>query len=302
MHKEAHRLKKKSIIFIMILLMLIGNDASRKAIVVEAGSDVSNTTFMEIPPFDYYISEDAKNTENDSIKLKLKSSKANKIIDDEDWFKKNKLSLKTYQVPNSYRNISGNLPEGIDVTWDDLIITSTFYDSSYIYCTYGSDFSEGYILNVYDSDTLEMEYSLNFSDYRYSPKYIKADYDFIQQKILWATIKDDILYISHAHSTYAKSSKNMNAYITAIDLTNMSILWRSKALLCNSYNFIIIDGVIICGYGFTDERDYLYQVDMNTGKVLSKTSLKSAVSYIVKKGNSLYVRTYNTDYIFNIIQ
>ncbi len=142
----------------------------------------------------------------------------------------------------------------------------------------------------------------DFSNYRYSPKYIKADYDYIEQKIDWAAIKDNILYVSNAHSTYAKSSKNMNAYITAINLDDMSILWRTKALVCNSSNFVITDGIIICGYGFTDESDFLYQIDMNTGNVVSKTFLKTAASYIMKKGNSLYVRTYNTDYKFSIIQ
>ncbi len=43
------------------------------------------------------------------------------------------------------------------------IITSAFYDSSYIYCTYGSDFSQGYILNIYDTSTLKMAFSLDFS-------------------------------------------------------------------------------------------------------------------------------------------
>ncbi len=40
----------------------------------------------------------------------------------------------------------------------------------------------------------------------------------------WAVIKDNVLFISHCHKTYAKSSNNMNAYITAIDLSDMSIM------------------------------------------------------------------------------
>ncbi|SHO47664.1 hypothetical protein SAMN02745217_01613 [Anaerocolumna xylanovorans DSM 12503] len=266
-----------------------------------ADSDAGNATVvMDKPSFGYYKSGKAVDKNNTPLKLKLKSSKANQVIDEDKWFQNNKLSLKTYQVPNQNWGVSGNLPKGIDKEWDQLIVTSAFYDASYIYCTYGSDFSEGYILNIYNAKTKKMVYSFDFSSYRYSPKYVKADYDFIQQRINWAVIKDNVLYVSHSHNTYAKSSNNQNAYITAIDLSDRSILWRTKALVSNASNFLIVDGVIICGYGFTGESDYLYQVDLSTGKVLSKTPLKSAPSYIIKKGNSFYVRTYNTDYKFDI--
>ena len=183
-----------------------------------------------------------------------------------------------------------------------MIITSAFYDASYIYCTYGSDFSEGYILNIYDRISLELIYTLDFSNYCYAPEYISEDFDFIQQKINCAAIEDDILYISHSHSTYAKSSNIMNAYITAINLSDMAILWRTDPLVSNAYNFQIIDDVIICGYGFTDEPDFLYQIDTSCGKVIDKLPLKSAAEYIIKKDNVLYVRTYNMNYEFEITQ
>lgn len=294
-------MKKKIAMFMAALLMLTVIGAGLKTAMVTAASGKA-AAVMDKPSFSYYKAGNIADKKSKPVKLKLKSSNANEIIDDDKWFEKNKLSLKTYEVPNFYRNISGNLPEGIDKSWEELIITSAFYDASYIYCTYGSDYSEGYILNIYDGKTLKLAYSLDFSKYRYSPKYVKADYDYIQQRINWATIKDNVLYVSHSHDTYAKSSNNMNGYITAIDLSDRSILWRTKALVTNSQNFLILDGVIICGYGFTSEPDYLYQVDLSTGKVLDKTLLKSAPSYIIKKGNSLYVRTYNTDYKFDIIR
>ncbi len=294
-------MKRRFAIIMAVLLMLTGIGASFKEVEAAAALEADSTmTIMSKPSFDYYKSGKVQNKKSTPLKLKLVTSKTNQITDEDEWFQKNKLSLGTYQVPNSFSAISGNLPEGIDDTWNRLMATSAFYDTKYIYCTYGSDFSEGYILNIYDKKTLELLYSLDFSNYKYSPKYVKADYEFIQQKINWATIKDNILYISHSHNTYAKSSNNMNAYITAIDLKDMSIIWRTKALVSNCNNFVIVDGVIISGYGFTNESDYLYQVDINTGKILNKTLLKSAPSYIIKKGKFLYVRTYNTDYKFSI--
>ncbi len=296
-------MKQKLLAIMTILLLLEVTAVDQNTMAVRSASkEKSSTVVLDTPSFGYYQSDQVSDKKSKPVKLKLKSSKTNNITDEEQWFEKNKISIPTYQVPNSFRNLSGNLPEGIASEWQGLMITSAFYDASYIYCTYGKDFSEGYILTIYDSETLKIVYSLDFSNYRYSPKYVVADYDYIQQRINWAEIKDNILYVSHSHNTYAKSSNNQNAYITAIDLTDLSILWRTKALVSNSYNFVILDHVIICGYGFTAEPDYLYQVDLNTGKVLDKQPIKTAASYIIKKGSTLYVRTYNTDYQFKIAQ
>jgi hypothetical protein len=280
-------MKKKLVIVMAALLMLSTIFTNQKYTEVKAASeDVVDTVLMKKPPYKYYKSDKVSTKKNQAIKLKLKSSKSNEIVD------KNFPSMEDL----------GEVPESVSNTWNDLTITKSFSDSTYAYAIYGGDYSEGYILNIFDKKTEKMVYSLDFSKYRYSPKYIKADKDYIQQKINWAAIKNNILYVSHSHTTYAKSSKNMNAYITAIDLSDMSILWRTKSLVSNSANFVIVNDVIISGYGFTDEPDYLYQIDMYTGKVLSKTALKTAASYIVKKGNALYVSTYNTNYIFSITE
>ncbi|WMJ87457.1 hypothetical protein [Anaerocolumna sp. MB42-C2] len=264
--------------------------------------DINNPVLLPTPSFSYYKADKVTDNKNQPIQLVEKSKKANQITDDENWFINNKLSMNTLQIPIPSQNISDNLPDEIDGMWEDLPMTSAFHDDHYIYCIYGSDYSEGYILNIYDATSVRPVYSLDFSNYRYSPDYIEEDYDYIQQKINWASIKDNILYISHSHNTYAKSSKNMNGYITAIDLSDMSILWRTDALVSNSSNFQIIGNVIICGYGFTDEPDYLFQIDISSGKILDKKPLKSAASYIIQKDNVLFVRTYNTDYEFDIVK
>lgn len=258
-------------------------------------------TILDTPPFQYYLSDWAESKEMQPLQLNLISNTTNEITDDDKWFMNNELAYNTYDVPNSFQNTAGNLPEGIADMCGGLIITSAFYDESYIYCIYGTDFAEGHILNIYDVASKKIMYSLDFFNYSYSPEYVEEDYDYIQQKITWAVIKDDVLYTSNSHNTYAESSNNMNAYITAINLADMSILWRTDALVDNAYNFQIIDDVIICGYGFTNEPDYLYQISISSGEVLDKIPLKSAASYIIKKDNVLYVRTYDTDYKFEII-
>ncbi|BCJ94569.1 hypothetical protein acsn021_21380 [Anaerocolumna cellulosilytica] len=255
---------------------------------------------METPPFAYYIAEDIKNTSTIPLKLTELLSKKNQITDEAEWFTTNNLVQNTYSVSDLYKDGGDSLPDDIPATWNDLTLTMAFYDDSYIYCTYGTDGSYGYILKVYEKDSYKEAYCIDFSNYTYSPEYKESDYNYIQQKVNGAAIKDNILYVSHSHLTYADSSNGMNAYITAIDLSDMNVLWRSEALVSNANNIVLLDDVIISGYGFTDESDYLYQIDRITGKVIAKTPLASAASYIIVKEDKLYIRTYHTDYVYQV--
>lgn len=228
------------------------------------------------------------------------SAKANQITDDEEWFLNNHLSLNTYEVPNNFRSIVGDIPKGTPVTFEGERIVKALYDDTYNYFIYGVDFSEGRYLIVANREIEGASYIFDFASYRMSPDYVKEDLDYIAQRLNWARIENGILYVSHSHNTYAESSKGMNAYITAISLENNSVLWRSQPLVSNGQNFIIHNDVIVCGYGFTNEKDYLYTLDKNTGKVNGKLTLKTGPSYFVLKDNVFYVRTYNMDYTFKI--
>jgi hypothetical protein len=79
-------------------------------------------------------------------------------------------------------------------------------------------------------------------------------------------------------------------------------LWRSQPLVCNANNFVIINDVIICGYGFTAEPDFLYLIDKTTGEILQQIKVKTAPEYLIQKDNKLYVRTYDRDYLFEVRQ
>lgn len=86
----------------------------------------------------------------------------------------------------------------------------------------------------------------------------------------------------------------------AVELDSGSVLWKSEPLVSNAYNFEIIGDILISGYGFTQEDDYLYQLDIGTGKIVEQIPVKSKPDYIIRKGDVLYVRTYDTDYRFHI--
>lgn len=119
-----------------------------------------------------------------------------------------------------------------------------------------------------------------------------------QPFIQYAMIKDNILYVSLAHNTYADTNPD-TAFILALDLDG-NVLWRSKTLVCNANNFLIIDETIICGYGFTNEPDFVYTLDLHTGEVLDKIGIKSGPDFIIKQDNVIRMSTYNTDYTFSI--
>ena len=117
--------------------------------------------------------------------------------------------------------------------------------------------------------------------------------------IFHAAMQDDILYVSLGHRTYASANPH-KAYIVAIDTVTGKTLWKSDDQVCGSGNFIIHGDSIICGYGFTDEPDYVYILNRANGKTQKKIKVRSAPYYFIPDGNDrLYVLTYNTEYLFS---
>lgn len=58
--------------------------------------------------------------------------------------------------------------------------------------------------------------------------------------------------------------------------------------------------MIFCGYGFTAEDDYLYQLDKNTGEVIDRLPLKKMPDLMAEKDDRLYVHTYSYDYVIQV--
>lgn len=122
---------------------------------------------------------------------------------------------------------------------------------------------------------------------------------FTQPDIKYALIKDDILYVSIGHRTYA-SANPYTSYLVAIDTLSGETLWRSEDQVCGSNNFIIEGDSIICGYGFTSEPDYIYIINRNNGKNQKQIKVKSAPYYFIPHDGYLFVLTYNTEYQYTI--
>lgn len=222
---------------------------------------------MENPSWEYYCA-----TEPASLAAPLKLTKltqeANQITDTDDWFEKNNLSL----------NVEDSGKYGLGIP---------------------SDENGGKCrIQVVDGEKGEV-FELDFSDFEYTGDFKQSEKEFVRQQIRYAQVKDHILYLSIGHLTYAESSPH-NAYVAAVDLAEKKMLWKSQPLVSNAANFVIKGDVLLCGYGFTAEPDYIYQLDLGSGKVIDKTAVKSKADYLILKDNILYVRTYNTDYTFRI--
>jgi hypothetical protein len=120
------------------------------------------------------------------------------------------------------------------------------------------------------------------------------------EEIRWAREVDGVLYVEHAHLTYATATKGRNAYISAIDLASRKTLWRSPALVANARSFVVTGDLIVSGYGFTAEPDFLYLLDRRTGRVLDRLPVPSAPEIIKLRRNRLQVRTYDRQVVVRI--
>jgi len=176
-----------------------------------------------------------------------------------------------------------------------------YSDGSYRYEPYNPvNFSYMYNgLMIYDANSGELLYDYDLGAVCNGPDETEGLTSSTTQYVRWAQIVDHILYVSVGHNGYA-SEEPWSNYMVAIDLNSNDVLWRSAPLVSNASNFKIVGDTIICGYGFTQEPDYIYLLNRYTGDVVSSIPVNSAPAQFEVVDNTLYVATYNTAYEFSI--
>jgi len=152
---------------------------------------------------------------------------------------------------------------------------NSFYDDQYQYLWADEE------LYIFEKDTGNCLYVLTYPTDKW---YINGNN---------ACLIDGIFYGVSVANGYAQPD---TCFMFAYDLENDKLLWRSADQTCNSMNFIVKNDVIICGYGFTSEKDYLYQLNRHTGEILSRLELKKMPDLLVAQDNMLYVHTYSYNY------
>ena len=156
---------------------------------------------------------------------------------------------------------------------------NSFYDDNYQYLWTGEE------LYIFENGTGNCLYVLTYPTDKW---YINGNN---------ACLRDGIFYGASLTIGYAQPD---TCFIFAYDLEDNKLLWRSADQTYNSMNFIVKDNVILCGYGFTSEDDYLYQLDLHTGEILSRLKLKKQPDLLVYQDHMLYVHTYSYNYTIEI--
>ena len=156
---------------------------------------------------------------------------------------------------------------------------NNFYDDNYQYLWSGEE------LYIFENGTGNCLYVLTYPTDKW---YINGNN---------ACLRDGIFYGASVTNGYAQPD---TCFMFAYDLEDNKLLWRSADQTYNSMNFILKDNVILCGYGFTSEDDYLYQLDLHTGEILSRLKLKKQPDLLVYQDHMLYVHTYSYNYTIDI--
>lgn len=277
--------KVKCLPFIILCMLLSGCGAEKNTISTEAPTETAiQTSEIELKTETEDSSKNATETTAESS-----SESETKYITIDLSTVKETHSTSDAAAPFDLKIVSEE-ENGIDFAneWYDskglsLPMTGTdwnsFYDDNYQYLWSGED------LYIFENGTGNCLYVLTYPTDKW---YINGNN---------ACLRDGIFYGASVTNGYAQPD---TCFMFAYDLEDNKLLWRSADQTYNSMNFIIKDNVIICGYGFTSEDDYLYQLDLHTGEILSRLKLKKQPDLLVYQDHMLYVHTYSYNYTIEI--
>ncbi len=84
-----------------------------------------------------------------------------------------------------------------------------------------------------------------------------------------------VVYFNEACQSYSRSAGGKCSSLVAVDPKQGQVLWRTEPLMSN-HRFLLLEDVIIAGYGFTAEVDYLHLLRRSDGELLDRKRLRSA--------------------------
>ena len=136
------------------------------------------------------------------------------------------------------------------------------------------------------------KYAFDLRSFGYPPRSL-VPRAYGPQEIAWARQVGKVLVVQTNHLGYAADSGGRNGYLTGIDIASGRVVWRSPSLVANAGNFLVVRGLIVAGYGFTAEKDWLYLVDPATGRVRDRVALPSMAEWLSLKDGQIVVRAYD---------
>jgi hypothetical protein len=242
---------------------------------------------LSAPPSGYFVLDTIGPKPDTTLRLTEVSARPNTITDDEEWWAGNRLEPLTYKV----------VPDSVPQQFRGLRLLRAI-KSNPVLAIYGENYSDGRYVLAVNSSNGKTELAADFSAFLWPHEFDQSEKQFVRMSTTWVQLEAGVLYVSQSHRTYARSSKGYNAYVSAIDARSGTLLWHSQPLVSNAENFIIHGDAIITGYGFTAEPDYLYVLNKADGRMVQKVPVRSGPDHLIEKDDRLFVRTYNTDYVF----
>ena len=110
------------------------------------------------------------------------------------------------------------------------------------------------------------------------------------------------VYFNEACQTYSREAGGRCSSLVRVDPARGAVDWRTPPLTSNNV-FIVHGAYVVAGYGFTAEPDYVHVIDAETGRILARTRVDSAPTYVEARGNRVYVVTYGeTLYTFDLVE
>jgi hypothetical protein len=144
-----------------------------------------------------------------------------------------------------------------------------------------------------------MKYAFDLTSFGFPPPSI-APRAYGPQEVVWARQVGRLLVVQTSHLGYARDSADRNGYLTGIDIASGTVRWRSPSLVANAENFLVVNGMILSGYGFTAERDWLYLLDAKTGRVRDRLALPSMAERLTRSGDRIVVRCYDAKVVVRL--
>ncbi len=132
-------------------------------------------------------------------------------------------------------------------------------------CTLSVDTNCHYFVHLYDMEGNE-RWSVALHELLSRPTYLEV------QDIRWS---EGTLYFNEACQSYASGAKGKCSALVAYDPLAKEIRWRTRPLISNA-EFLVHGDYLIAGYGFTNERDFLYVVRRSDGKIMQKVPVPTA--------------------------
>jgi hypothetical protein len=137
------------------------------------------------------------------------------------------------------------------------------YDASS--CRLGDDGNCHYFVTLYDLEG-QARWSVALHELLSAPRYLEV------QDVRWA---DGTLYFNEACQSYASGAQGKCSALVAYDPVAKAIRWRTRPLISNGV-FLIHGDYVVCGYGFTGERDFVHVVRRRDGKLVQRLAVPKA--------------------------